>query len=91
MADRWYPKREHFQSHEQWNAHREAFNKIYQLQDQLDRRHKELDGKISSLGKAQMPNGPSNTKIQGLNVGGTPPQNGQKLTYNAATGQIEWQ
>ena len=35
--------------------------------------------------------GASSTKIAGLYVVGTPPANGQKLTYNSATGQIEWQ
>jgi hypothetical protein len=49
----------------------------------MESRHSALQTKVE--------NGPSTTKIQGLNILAIPPLNGQKLTYNSATGQIEWQ
>jgi len=68
------------------------FDHVYKLQDQLRDSHSKmaaLQSKHDTL-KQQVDNGPSTTKIQGLNVKGVPPTNGQKLTYNAATGDIEW-
>lgn len=68
------------------------FNHVYALQDSLA----EAKGRIADMEKShkslsdQVAAGPSTTKIQGLNVKGVPPTNGQVLTYNSATGDIEW-
>jgi len=98
MSDRWYPKQEHFKTWDEWNSHKQAFDHIYALQDQmaaqhaeLKKAHADLKTQMGTLQQQQFPNGPSNTKIQGLNVRGAPPTNGQTLKYNSATGDISWQ
>ena len=69
------------------------YDHVYSLTDKLAETQKQLaEAKKSHADLSrQVANGPSTTKIAGLNVQGVVPQNGQKLTYNAATGQIEWQ
>lgn len=69
------------------------FDHVYSLQNELQSTKGQLadmTSKHAALSQ-QVANGPSTTKIAGLNVIGVPPTNGQQLTYNAATGQIEWQ
>jgi len=68
------------------------YNHVYALTDALAAAHSrmaEMEKSHQAL-QQQVANGPSNTKIAGLNVRATPPLNGQSLKYNAATGQIEW-
>jgi hypothetical protein len=69
------------------------YDHVYSLTDKLKETTKQLeDMKKSHADLSQkVANGPSNTKIAGLNVEGVVPQDGQQLTYNAATGQIVWQ
>jgi hypothetical protein len=75
------------------NEWRMVFDHIYGQQ----RKNAELEGRLTEMTKKhsdlqqQVANGPSTTKIQGLTVKGVQPTNGQKLTYNASTGEIEWQ
>lgn len=72
---------------------RKLFDHVYALQDRLDAsqsRVAELEKSHNSMA-ATVAQGPSNTKIGGFNVRGTPPANGQTLKYNAATGDISWQ
>jgi hypothetical protein len=75
--------------HDSW---RMLFDHMYEQQ----RRNSELSSQLDDLRKshsalsAQVANGPSTTKIQGLNVKAVQPTNGQSLKYNAATGEIEW-
>lgn len=84
-VDRWYP---HFDDHPTREAFRVAFDHIYALHDKMQA---ETAGGSEKATKEPDPGGPSTTKIGGLYVTATPPANGQKLTYNSATGQIEWQ
>lgn len=66
------------------------FSHVYKLQRQVADLHGKLAATQPPSSQSNL-GGPSTTKIAGLNVHATPPQNGQKLTYNAATGEIEWQ
>lgn len=74
------------------NDFRLLFDHVYRLQDQLTDAH----GRLAEMTKRhdaltqRVASGPSTTKIMGLNVKGTVPTNGQKLTYNAATGDLEF-
>jgi hypothetical protein len=69
------------------------YDHVYDLQEKLATTQGKLDDMTEKHGKLaeQVANGPSTTKIAGLNVKAVVPQNGQKLTYNSATGDIEWQ
>jgi len=91
---RWYPTVEEAGGHAQHNVHKQVLDKVYGLTDRLDKldaQHPGATAKPSPAPPASGPGSPSHTKIAGLNVIGTPPQNGQKLTFNSSTGQIEWQ
>jgi hypothetical protein len=61
---------------------------VYDLRSQLDE-HKATIDKMQKE-KATLNSG-VNTQIGGLNVSGSPTANGQKLVWNAGTGQLEWQ
>jgi hypothetical protein len=86
----YYPSK--FKTKELHDDFRRLFDHVYSLQSQLA----ETNGKLADMTRQhgelaqQVANGPSTTKIQGLNVRAVTPQNGQKLTYNSATGDIEW-
>jgi hypothetical protein len=69
------------------------YDHVYSLTDRLAKAEgdlREMTHRHDALSQ-QVANGPSTTKIAGLNVKAVVPQNGQQLTYNAATGDIEWQ
>jgi hypothetical protein len=89
-VQRWYPQRGDFESEQVYNAHRQAFDQIYSLQDQLNTLHSSLKGnsKVSAVGSEN--GGPSNTTINGLYVKAVPPKNGQVLKFSSSSGQIEW-
>lgn len=89
-TQRYYPSPDHYQSHQQWDDARQLFNHVYQMQDSLSTLHEKV-GKMTPTAStpATSENGPSSTKIAGLNVVGTP-TNGQALKYNGLTGQLEW-
>jgi hypothetical protein len=97
-TNRWFPpKTGALADHDVNDAHRRAFEAIYQLQDQLAAAHAKLaehDGKITkATGTAEAAHKATstiNTKVNGLNVKAVPPTNGQTLKYNSATGQVEW-
>jgi hypothetical protein len=78
---------------------------VYRLSDQLSDAHKQIAAMKSSGSDAptatatkgvkatapKPPQGsPSNTTINGLYVAATPPNDGDRLTYDAASGQIIW-
>lgn len=89
-AQRWYP---HFDDHATHEAFRVAFDHLYALHDQVQAVHSQLKG-TTPTGDGAKPasaGGPSTTKIAGFRVHGVPPTNGQKLTFNSATQEIEWQ
>lgn len=92
--NRWYPSPSESGSHDAWNIHTQILNHVYATQDRLDKLGAQAKGEAaapSAAPPATSPGSPSHTQIAGLTVAGTVPQNGQKLTYNASTGQIEWQ
>ena len=98
-TNRWFPpKTGALADHDVNDAHRRAFEAIYALQDQLAAAHSKLadhEGKITqATGTAEAAHKATstiNTKVNGLNVKAIPPSNGQKLTWVAASGQLEWQ
>ena len=69
------------------------YDHVYSLTDRLAASEKQLSEMKKAHGTLaqQVAGGPSTTKIAGLNVEAVVPEDGQQLTYNAATGQIEWQ
>jgi len=84
-AQRWYP---HFEDHETHEAFRVAFDRIYELHDQVQAQQAQPAAKHAE--PKDDAGGPSTTKIAGLLVHAVPPNDGDRLTYNAATGEIIW-
>ena len=67
---------------------RKLFDHVYALQSRLGAMEKE---KAQPAEKAKPePQGPSNTKINGLYVQAVPPNDGDRLTYDAKSGQVIW-
>lgn len=89
--NRYYPSR--MRTGELHDDFRRLYDHVYALQDKLQEAHGTIEQMQKAHGTlaADIANGPSTTKIQGLNVKAIRPQDGQQLTYVAATGQIEWQ
>jgi hypothetical protein len=97
--NRYYPSP--LKTKELHNDFRQLFDHVYALQDELAStkgRMAEMETKHGKLSQ-QIANGPSTTKIAGLNVKGTPPAAGTQVTnlsgvpvlgYNSATGDIEF-
>ena len=65
----------------------ELTDHVYDLRGQVDDHKRTIEQMKSSQYESVKE---FNTKINGLFIKGIPPANGQKLTWNAATGQIEW-
>jgi hypothetical protein len=88
QQNRYYPSKERDPN----NDLRILFDHVYGLRDQLTETQGKLADMTAKHGKLaeQVANGPSTTKIQGLNVKAVQPLDGQSLKYNAATGDIEW-
>lgn len=80
QVQRYYPSPDNYQNHQQWQDMRILYDHMHEVKEK-------------GAEKAPVPTtkagGPSNTKIAGLNVVGTP-TNGQTLKYNSKTGQLEW-
>lgn len=71
----------------------EAHDRTAQLHSQLQDAHRQLKdahARIDGMQKEMKAGGPSNTKIAGLYVIGQPPTDQDRLTYDAATGQLIW-
>ena len=74
------------------NDFRLLFDHVYELRDQLAKAH----GRIADMEKQHgelsrtVANGPSTTKIAGLYVKGSVPNDADRLTYEAKSGQIVW-
>lgn len=94
-SDVWYPSRSDFSSEQAFNAHRQAFDRIYALQDQL----RELHEKVKATSSPTPEKSSSASKINGLNVKAVPPSQGRSVTnlskipvlgYNSETGEVEW-
>lgn len=88
---RWYPSRGDFKTEAEFNAHRQAFDRIYALEDRLSR----IAGVSGAEGgKGSFPanslGSPLNSQVSGLNISGSPTADGQKLTWDAASGQLVW-
>lgn len=87
--ERWYPDRGSFQSHAEWNAHRHTLDMLYDLRDRVEKAQRVgPSGKPTSAPSLQSG---VNSQISGYNVSGSPTGAAQVPTYNAQTGQIEWQ
>lgn len=86
---RFYPNRSDFDTHAQWDAHRQLYDTVYAMQDEQEAGKKAMQSK-SEVPAAKFPNQANNTLISGLPVNGNQPQHGQTLKWNANTGQIEW-
>lgn len=72
---------------------KKVFDHIYELQSQLREAHSRLAKHADASAAAKEPappGGASSTKIAGLYVIGQPPADADRLTYDAATGQIVW-
>ena len=86
----YYPSK--FKTGEMDNEWRALYDHMYAQQ----RKNTDLEGQLAELQKShgnlkeKVANGPSTTKIGGLNVHAATPKNGQALKYNSATGEIEW-
>lgn len=89
QANRHYPSRQ--KAGDLHDDFRILYDHVYEMRDQLKAAH----GRIAELERKGTASGgdagsPAATKIGGLYVKASVPANGQKLTYNAASGQIEW-
>jgi hypothetical protein len=84
---RWIPPRSDFTSDATYNAHRIMYQQFYALQDKV-----EGMAKVGNSTRKPEPEagGPSNTKIAGLNVSGSPSAATPHLVFNPATGELEW-
>jgi hypothetical protein len=72
---------------------RKLFDGLYATQDRLKSTESQLTAmtaKHDALAKQVTAGGPSSTKIAGLNVHAAPPNDADRLTYSAATGEIVW-
>jgi hypothetical protein len=88
MTQRYYPNSHPPRLNEDLRL---LYDHVYRMQDQLAQAYKRIGELEKPAPKNEDAGSPSHTKIAGLYVKGTPPQDGQKLTYVAASGQIEWQ
>jgi hypothetical protein len=49
---RWYPQRKDFESYQAWDTHYRAFQRIYELQDQVAALAKTMQESVQASGKA---------------------------------------
>jgi hypothetical protein len=94
---RWYPQRKDFESYQAWDTHYRAFQRIYELQDQVAALAKTMQESVQASGKASptvptIPTAASNqvsaSHILGYAVKTGVLTNGQVLTYDAQQGQL---
>jgi hypothetical protein len=93
---RWYPQRKDFKSYQEWDTHYRAFDKIYQLQDQVAGLAKSMKESLQAGGNAARsefnsiaPNNQvSASHIMGIAVKTTVPKDGEVLTYKADQNQF---
>lgn len=92
MGNNWYPPREVFSSHDQWEAHVKTLDVVYAHQRSIDEAHQKLEelNKLvkSNVGQVQAVNGPLNTKIVGLNVKPGQPSSGDTLRWDATNAEF---
>lgn len=91
-VNKWYPARSEFSTHQQWNAHVQTLNQLYETQDQLtavkaslDLAHAAIQQNTSNIRQANI-----GTNINGIIIKKAIPTAGQTLKFNASTGQAEW-
>lgn len=91
--DRFFPNRNDFKTHEQWDAHVQAYTHIYDLQDKMTAALAQLEQhtKDIQLNTSNIRLNRAVDNIHGLSIKNSIPTNGQKLTFNSVTGQVEWQ
>lgn len=90
---RWYPPQKDL-SYEQWNAHRQTLDLVYDLQDQirhLHGKHGELMSRYKGMEKENSKlKEIIDNRIAGRLVKPTNPANGDTIRYNNKTGQFEF-
>jgi hypothetical protein len=86
MSQRYYPQHKDLRLNEDLRL---LYDHMYQSQNKEENAAKVTPAAKS--GKTESPGGgPSNTKLTGLAVKGTPPAHGASPFYNQATGQFEY-
>lgn len=83
---KYYPSRSDYQSHQQWQDMVNLHTQVYGLQDAA----KTPAPAPTQAKEPPAPQGPTNSTVVGLPVSGSPTANGQKLTWNSTTNQLEW-
>jgi hypothetical protein len=97
-GNRWYPSKDDFPDERHFNAIRIAYDNLYDLQDRVEQQRGELSVLQASHAQrmaknstgVSVPNTVSSTHLNGILIKAVPPKDGQKLVYNAKTGQAEW-
>ena len=90
MANNYYPNSHPPRLNEDFRV---AFDHIYSLGAEVARIKGEQANKPATSAPTVKPaesNGPSNTKLTGIAVKGTPPTHGASPFYNSASGQFEF-
>lgn len=92
MTTRFIPQRKDFQTHEQWDAHVQAYQMIHELQDQIRQLKAQLG--TSDIGHATPSQGSKNeiinSHINGIFIKAGAPTNGQTIRYNSTSNQFEF-
>lgn len=99
---RWYPQKKDFPSYQVWDTHYRAFQRIYELQDQVAALTASVAASAQAAMKAganaksgkdnRLPAGSIDaTHILGIAVKATVPTNGQRLTYVSHENQFIFQ
>lgn len=92
MADNYYPDRSHFKTFEEWDAHVQTLNVVYDQKAKLEKVVEDLK-KVTTAHQSnvgQPAGGPLNTTIGGFALTPGQPANGQTIRYNSSTGQFEF-
>jgi hypothetical protein len=89
MPDPWYPERSHFKTHEEWSAHVETLNIVYEQKAKLEKAITDLKkvAKVAESNVGQTAGGPLNTTIVGLAVTPGQPANNDTLRFDVKSGQ----
>jgi hypothetical protein len=92
MPDPYYPDRSHFKTHEEWDAHVQTLNVVYEQKAKLEKAIEDLKkvAKVAQSNVGQTTGGPLNTTIVGLAVTPGQPANGDTLRFDSKSGQFKF-
>jgi hypothetical protein len=85
------PQRKDFPSHEQWDAHVQAYQMIHDLQEQIRQLKSQLS--TSDIGRsaaAKDKTGVITSHVNGFFVKAGTPANGQTIRFNSTSQQFEF-